>query len=112
MANAQISDGASTSSSGANQFGNYSGLAYYQGISHHIWPDTSTSTADNPDTTTRFDIYSDRVNGGVAAHEGDPHLTTVNGVHYDFQGGGEFVSLRDSDGTEIQTRQAPISTTF
>ena len=26
--------------------------------------------------------------------------------------GGEFVSLRDSDGTEIQTRQTPISTTF
>ena len=112
MANAQISDGASTSSSGPNQFGDYSGLAYFQGIAHPIWPDTSNSTADNPDGTTRFDIYSDRVNGGAAAHEGDPHLTTVNGVHYDFQGAGEFTVLRDYGGLEIQTRQTPIATTF
>lgn len=45
-------------------------------------------------------------------NDGDPHLTTVDGAHYDFQSAGEFVSLRDSDGTEIQTRQAPIATTF
>lgn len=44
--------------------------------------------------------------------DGDPHLTTVEGVHYDFQGAGEFVTLRDPDGLEIQTRQAPIPTTF
>jgi len=112
MANGQISDGASTSSAGPNQFGDYSGLAYFQGLAHLAWPDTSNSTGDNPDGTTTFDIYSDRVSGGAAAHEGDPHLTTVNGVHYDFQGAGEFVVLRDYDGLEIQTRQAPIATTF
>ncbi len=44
--------------------------------------------------------------------EGDPHITTADGTHYNFQGAGEFVSLRDSDGAEIQTRQKPISTTF
>jgi len=49
---------------------------------------------------------------GVTQLEGDPHLTTADGTHYDFQGAGEFVSLRDSDGAEIQTRQTPISTTF
>jgi hypothetical protein len=43
---------------------------------------------------------------------GDPHITTADGAHYDFQSAGEFVSLRDSDGSEIQTRQAPVSTTF
>jgi len=43
--------------------------------------------------------------------DGDPHLTTVDGAHYDFQSAGEFVSLRDG-GTEIQTRQTPIATTF
>ncbi|MFI5394245.1 MAG: Ig-like domain repeat protein [Candidatus Binatia bacterium] len=112
MANGQISDGASTSSADPNQFGDYSGLAYFQGVAHPAWPDTSNSTGDNPDGTTTFDIYSDRVSGGAAAHEGDPHLTTVNGVHYDFQGAGEFVVLRDYDGLEIQTRQAPIATTF
>ncbi|HEX9110713.1 MAG TPA: Ig-like domain repeat protein [Terriglobales bacterium] len=43
---------------------------------------------------------------------GDPHITTADGTHYDFQGAGEFVSLRDSHGDEIQTRQRPVSTTF
>ena len=46
----------------------------------------------------------------TAANEGDPHITTVDGVHYDFQGAGEFVALRDSQGFEIQTRQTPIPT--
>ena len=110
MANAQISDGASTSSANPNQFGDYSGLAYFQGLAHPAWPDTSNSTGDNPDGTTTFDIYTDRVTGGPAAMEGDPHITTVGGVHYDFQGGGEYISLHDADGTEIQTRQTPVST--
>jgi len=44
--------------------------------------------------------------------EGDPHIVTADGTHYNFQGAGEFVSLEDSDGAEIQTRQKPISTTF
>jgi hypothetical protein len=113
MANGQIGAGLSVASNnGGNQFGDYSGLAYFQGLEHPAWPDTSDSTHDNPDATAHFDIYSDRVSGGAAAHEGDPHLTTVNGVHYDFQGAGEFVVLRDYDGMQIQTRQAPVATTF
>jgi len=120
MTNAQISDGTSDGN-GSNppvagqldiQFGDYSGLAYFQGLAHPSWADDSNSTGDNPDGTTRYDAYTDRVTGGAAAHEGDPHLTTVNGVHYDFQGAGEFVVLRDYGGLEIQTRQAPIATTF
>jgi hypothetical protein len=43
---------------------------------------------------------------------GDPHITTVDGTHFDFQSAGEFVSLRDRSGDEIQTRQTPVSTTF
>jgi hypothetical protein len=43
---------------------------------------------------------------------GDPHITTTDGTHYDFQAAGEFISLRSPDGMEIQTRQAPIATTF
>ena len=93
------------------QYGDYSGLAYFQGVIHPIWADNSNSTANNPDGTSRFDAYTDRVNGGAAANEGDPHITTVDGVHYDFQSAGEFVALR-GDGLEIQTRQTPIATTF
>lgn len=43
---------------------------------------------------------------------GDPHLTTINGMHYDFQSVGEFVFLRNSEGMEIQNRQGPIPTTY
>jgi hypothetical protein len=43
-------------------------------------------------------------------NDGDPHITTVNGIHYDFQPGGEFVALRDANGLEIQTRQTPVAT--
>ena len=44
-------------------------------------------------------------------NDGDPHITTIDGVNYDFQSAGEFIALRD-EGFEIQTRQTPISTTF
>jgi hypothetical protein len=49
---------------------------------------------------------------GMTALIGDPHLTTLDGTHYNFQGAGEFVSLREPDGQDIQTRQKPVSTTF
>lgn len=38
---------------------------------------------------------------------GDPHMTTVDGVNYDFQGAGEFTALK-KDKFEIQTRQRPV----
>jgi hypothetical protein len=40
---------------------------------------------------------------------GDPHITTVEGVAYDFQSAGEFTSLRQ-DGFEVQTRQTAVPT--
>jgi hypothetical protein len=47
------------------------------------------------------------------SNRGDPHLTTTNGINYDFQAAGEFVSLRNSDtGFELQTRQTPVLTSF
>jgi len=47
---------------------------------------------------------------GMSVLEGDPHITTADGTHYNFQGAGEFVSVRDRDGAEIQTRQEPVAT--
>lgn len=41
---------------------------------------------------------------------GDPHVHTVDGKHYDFQGAGEFVLLRDHDGMEVQARHWPVET--
>lgn len=42
--------------------------------------------------------------------DGDPHLVTVDGVRYDFQGAGEYVYLRDPGGAEIQVRHSPVAT--
>jgi subtilisin family serine protease len=41
-------------------------------------------------------------------NDGDPHITTVSAVRYDFQSAGEFVTLRDA-ALEIQTRQTPVA---
>jgi hypothetical protein len=47
--------------------------------------------------------------GGNPSTWGDPHLTTIDGVRYDFQSAGEFVLLRDP-GMEIQARHTPVQT--
>lgn len=44
------------------------------------------------------------------ASDGDPHMTTVDGVSYDFQAAGEFVLARHGASLEIQTRQVPFVT--
>ncbi|HET7842761.1 MAG TPA: Ig-like domain repeat protein [Xanthomonadales bacterium] len=114
----QVSDGTSTGTGGSPptpgtvdiQYGDYSGMAYFQGIVHPIWADNGNSAGGNPDLP-RYEAYTDRIWGGMAAMEGDPHLTSLNGVHWDFQSSGEFVALR-GDGLEIQTRQTAAATTF
>lgn len=63
-------------------------------------------------SATRLKDWLDPGNTGAMTNDGDPHITTANGVRYDFQGAGEYVSLRKSNGLEIQTRQTPIATTF
>jgi hypothetical protein len=47
--------------------------------------------------------------GGNPSTWGDPHLTTIDGVRYDFQSAGEFVLLRDPS-MEIQARHMPVTT--
>ncbi len=49
------------------------------------------------------------IEGAQSRTEGDPHLATVGGVHYDFQAAGEFVLLR-GEGFELQARHSPVST--
>lgn len=61
---------------------------------------------------TRLSGWLDGGSTGVMALDGDPHITTLDGAHYDFQGAGEYVSLRDPGDLEVQTRQAAIATTF
>lgn len=42
------------------------------------------------------------------ADNGDPHVHTVDGHNYDFQGVGEFTLLQDAEGLEVQCRQWPV----
>lgn len=61
-----------------------------------------------PQTPSRPD--PPRPNGcgaGCGASMGDPHLITIDGLSYEFQGAGEFVLAR-SDSVEIQVRYEPI----
>ncbi|MFO1418204.1 MAG: hypothetical protein U1E83_05990 [Methylotetracoccus sp.] len=68
------------------------------------WNTIATDPAVAPCTQT-YRVHV--VSGGLGW--GDPHLTTVDGVKYDFQSAGEFTALR-KEGLEIQARQTPVPT--
>jgi len=59
LGNVQVSDGASLSTDGSMDFGDYSGLTLTGGTAHPIWADSSNSTGDNPNGTGAFDTYTD-----------------------------------------------------
>ena len=69
-----------------------------------MWPGVFNAGSGSPNEL----LHWGSLNNGL--NDGDPHITTVDGIHYDFQGAGEFVSLRDGNGLEIQTRQTAIAT--
>jgi len=64
--------------------------------------------ATDPNAAPCTQTYQVHVVGGALGW-GDPHLTTVDGVKYDFQSAGEFTALK-KEGLEIQTRQTPVPT--
>lgn len=65
-----------------------------------------TNAADTSITCTR--TYRPRVTSSGGGW-GDPHITTVDGVNYDFQSAGEYVALRGG-ALEVQTRQTAVAT--
>jgi len=78
---------------------------------HDYYGKFSVSWNGGGTAATRLKDWLDPGNTGTLSMDGDPHITTANGIHYDFQGAGEFVALRDKlAGLEIQTRQTPIAT--
>jgi subtilisin family serine protease len=67
------------------------------------WAGVVALGAGSPNELLHWGVTSD------GQHNGDPHITTVNGINYDFQAAGEFVALRDG-GFELQTRQTAVPT--
>jgi hypothetical protein len=65
-----------------------------------------TDTAPPNNGCTRLYNFHAIANG---SGWGDPHMTTVDSVAYDFQGAGEFIALK-GDKFEVQTRQRPVPT--
>ena len=49
--------------------------------------------------------------GASPAHStGDPHITTIDGLRYDFQGYGEFIAVKSvTDNFEVQIRQEDVN---
>jgi subtilisin family serine protease len=70
------------------------------------WPGVINRGAGSPNELLHWGSVSDGFD------DGEPHITTVDGVHYDFQSAGEFITLREPGGLEIQTRKTPVATTF
>lgn len=76
-------------------------------------PPSSPGSAAGTQPITNFQSFCGTPPSAGPSNRGDPHLTTTNGMNYDFQAAGEFVSLRNSaTGFELQTRQTPVQTTF
>jgi hypothetical protein len=77
------------------------------GDSSYFYLTATEQPGGAPQCARRYHFHVVSSGGGW----GDPHITTVDGVHYDFQSAGEFTALR-GDGLEIQTRQTAVATTF
>ncbi|WP_020600308.1 VWD domain-containing protein [Spirosoma panaciterrae] len=57
-------------------------------------------------------IFFQQASNYLAQSTGDPHLTTTDSYHYDFQGLGEFTAIKSTvDNFEIQVRQEDINNT-
>jgi hypothetical protein len=78
---------------------------------HDYYGRLSVSWEGGGTSQTRLKDWLDAANTGILSMWGDPHNTTADGVHYNFQGAGEYVSYR-GEGIEIQTRMTPVATTF
>jgi hypothetical protein len=76
-------------------------------------PPSAPGTLATNQAVIDFRAWCGVASTGDPSDRGDPHLTTTNGINYDFQAAGEFTALRNSsNGFELQTRQTPVLTSF
>ncbi|HEX7190383.1 MAG TPA: hypothetical protein VF381_02320 [Thermoanaerobaculia bacterium] len=90
----------------------YCGTILANAITRTMPPSAPGSLASDTGVVT-FRNWCNTAPSAGPTNRGDPHLVTTNGTPYDFQAGGEFTALRNSDTRfELQTRQTPITTSF
>ena len=95
----------------SNQIQQYCSVILAQAITRtmpHASPGSATTVAN-----AFKNAWCNAAPNSSSADAGDPHITTINGVNYDFQAAGEFTVLRNEDTRfELQTRQSPVLTDF
>jgi hypothetical protein len=97
----------------SNQLPGYCGTVLRKAILQTMPPFDPGGEAGTPEVANFRSNWCGDPPNSSSADTGDPHITTTNGVHYDFQAAGEFVALRNPDsGFELQTRQSPVLTNF
>ena len=95
----------------SNKIPGYCGTVLAQAITKTM-PPGSPGSAATMANAFRNDYCGSPPNSN-SADSGDPHITTTNGIHYDFQAAGEFTVLKNDDTQfELQTRQSPVLTSF
>src|SRR5205823_11250796 len=76
--------------------GDYCNTILQQAINRTMPPSAPGSLKNDP-AIVAFKAWCSSAPSSGPSDRGDPHLTTTNGIHYDFQSGGEFTALRNSD---------------
>jgi hypothetical protein len=95
----------------SNQISQYCSVVLTQAITKTMPPGSPGSAATAANAFR--DAWCNAPPNSSSEDTGDPHLTTINNIHYDFQAAGEFTALRNTDSDfELQTRQSPVLTTF
>ena len=95
----------------SNQISSYCNTILAQAITETMPPSSPGSAAAAANTFKN--TWCGNPPNSSSADAGDPHVTTINGINYDFQAAGEFTILRNEDtGFELQARQSPVLTSF
>ncbi|HZI44672.1 MAG TPA: sialidase family protein, partial [Ilumatobacter sp.] len=109
--NFQISNGTSNAAAaGSFNLGDYTGLAYEDGVIHMVWADNSNSTGDNPaGALSAMDTYYDRILPratylGMETHVDDVHLIGVDEFELFVSGTVKLNKASGSDGSSLKRR--------
>ena len=94
----------------SSEISNYCSSVLANAINRTMPPSSPGSLASDPAIVAFRNWCSSSATSGPS-NRGDPHLTTANGINYDFQAAGEFTALRNSATFfELQTRQTAVPT--